>query len=529
MKHAEARLQAVSNLFHARELVTAISLILALFVTYRLWAAAEHTAEQTVQTAFNFRVREISDRMQQRVTIYEQTLRATVAMFSVAGTVTREDFRTFVHELQLEENYPGIQGIAFSALVPADDKARHIAEVRSQGFPRYTIWPEGKRDVYSSIVYIEPFTERNQRAFGYDMLTEPNRRAAMELARDTGETAVTGKVTLVQEGDTDVQPGFLMYAPVYRRGTSPDTDAQRRAALAGWVYAPFRMNDFMRGLVGEYEDELDIEVYASVERSEATKLFDSSMLTSPQGSHPDLTAVERIRVADKVWTLAVTAPPTFEHARRSDRPLLVLQAGISISLMVALLIWLFLDDRARALQAAHQAMQLALYDALTGLPNRKLLDERLRQAIANARRHHIRLALLFIDLDKFKPVNDNFGHAYGDLLLKEVAKRLQNCMRESDTASRLGGDEFVALLAEIEDEQAAVLVANKILGLLTEPYDIAGHSFDISASIGIAIFPWHGLDGKSLMKQADAAMYDAKNNGRSNVKVAQGNPIDAKV
>jgi diguanylate cyclase (GGDEF)-like protein len=196
--------------------------------------------------------------------------------------------------------------------------------------------------------------------------------------------------------------------------------------------------------------------------------------------------------------------------------------------MVALLIWLFLDDRARALQAAHQAMQLALYDALTGLPNRKLLDERLRVAMAHARRHNMRLALLFIDLDKFKPVNDNFGHAYGDLLLKEVAKRLNNCMRESDTASRLGGDEFVALLSEIEDEEAAVFVANKILSALTTPYDIAGHTFDISASIGIAIFPWHGIDGKSLMKQADLAMYEAKNNGRSTVRVARGNAASMK-
>jgi diguanylate cyclase (GGDEF)-like protein len=103
-----------------------------------------------------------------------------------------------------------------------------------------------------------------------------------------------------------------------------------------------------------------------------------------------------------------------------------------------------------------------------------------------------------------------------------VAKRLQNCMRESDTASRLGGDEFVALLSEIDNAEAAMLVANKILAQLTKPYEIAGHSFDISASVGIAIFPWHGLDGKSLMKQADLAMYDAKNSGRSNVKLARG-------
>jgi diguanylate cyclase (GGDEF)-like protein len=447
-------------------------------------------------------------------------------MFNAVGTVTRQGFHTFTRELRLEENYPGIQGIGFAAVIAPGEVERHIEAVRKEGYREYRIWPEDKRDFYTSIVYIEPFNERNQRAFGYDMYTEPARRAAMARARDSGEPAVTAKVTLVQEANTDVQPGFLMYTPVYRKDLPHETEQERRAALQGWVYAPFRMNDFMRELASEYEDDLDIEVYAAAEASPESMLFDSSGLTNMGSTR--LSSTEHIRVGDKVWTLIINASPAFEHARRSDRPQLVLQAGISISLMIALLIWLFLDDRARALQAAHQAMQLALYDALTGLPNRKLLDERLRVAMAHARRHNMRLALLFIDLDKFKPVNDNFGHAYGDLLLKEVAKRLNNCMRESDTASRLGGDEFVALLSEIEDEEAAVFVANKILSALTTPYDIAGHTFDISASIGIAIFPWHGIDGKSLMKQADLAMYEAKNNGRSTVRVARGNAASMK-
>jgi diguanylate cyclase (GGDEF)-like protein len=128
---------------------------------------------------------------------------------------------------------------------------------------------------------------------------------------------------------------------------------------------------------------------------------------------------------------------------------------------------------------------------------------------------------LFIDLDKFKPVNDNFGHAYGDLLLKEVAKRLQSCMRESDTASRLGGDEFVALLSGVEDDEAMLRVADKILRGLTEPYDIAGHTFHISASIGAAVYPHDGGDAKSLIRSADMAMYAAKNAGRANVKRAE--------
>ncbi|OWW19579.1 hypothetical protein AYR66_08670 [Noviherbaspirillum denitrificans] len=211
----------------------------------------------------------------------------------------------------------------------------------------------------------------------------------------------------------------------------------------------------------------------------------------------------------------------FVYRIESGRTQLILQAGVSISLLLALLVWIFLDDRARALHAANQAMQLALYDPLTGLPNRKLLDERLQLALATAKRHGGCVALLFIDLDKFKPVNDNYGHSYGDLLLKEVAQRLRGSVRESDTASRLGGDEFVALLPEVEGEADVAVVADKVLQRLNMPYRISGHTFNISASIGAAIYPRDGTDAKSLTRSADLAMYDAKNSGRANVKFAK--------
>ncbi|MBI5626950.1 MAG: GGDEF domain-containing protein, partial [Nitrosomonadales bacterium] len=130
-------------------------------------------------------------------------------------------------------------------------------------------------------------------------------------------------------------------------------------------------------------------------------------------------------------------------------------------------------------------------------------------------------ALMFIDLDKFKPVNDTFGHEVGDLLLKEVAKRLQDCVRGSDTASRLGGDEFVVLLLTIEEEQDAVMVAEKIRHALNQPFELAGYSLHISSSIGVAVYPEHGGDEEQLVRNADIAMYHSKNSGRNNVKLYQ--------
>lgn len=164
---------------------------------------------------------------------------------------------------------------------------------------------------------------------------------------------------------------------------------------------------------------------------------------------------------------------------------------------------------------------MAQYDGLTHLPNRALFNDRLQQALAAAQRNQGRLALMFIDLDKFKPVNDNYGHAVGDLLLKDVALRMQDCLRESDTAARIGGDEFVILLPSIETEQDAGKVGAKILDALNRPFDLAGHRLSISSSIGVAIFPDHGTSEKLLVKSADIAMYHAKKNGRNNVKLYQ--------
>ena len=164
---------------------------------------------------------------------------------------------------------------------------------------------------------------------------------------------------------------------------------------------------------------------------------------------------------------------------------------------------------------------MAQYDALTHLPNRALFSDRLKQAIATAQRNKARLALMFIDLDRFKPVNDTYGHGVGDLLLKEVASRIQDCLRESDTAARIGGDEFVILLPAIETPQDATKVGKKVLDTLNRPFKLAGHTLEISGSIGVAVYPEHGKEERLLVKSADIAMYHAKKNGRNNVKMYQ--------
>jgi diguanylate cyclase (GGDEF)-like protein len=162
-----------------------------------------------------------------------------------------------------------------------------------------------------------------------------------------------------------------------------------------------------------------------------------------------------------------------------------------------------------------QARHLAYHDELTGLPNRSLLQDRFRQAMSLAERHHKPLALLMVDLDEFKRVNDKLGHASGDKLLQAVALRLTKGIRGADTACRCGGDEFVIMLSEIHSPNIATALAVEIGGRLSEPYIIDGHKIHTAASVGIAIYPRDGKTFDDLMKQADIAMYRTKGTGHS--------------
>ncbi len=162
-----------------------------------------------------------------------------------------------------------------------------------------------------------------------------------------------------------------------------------------------------------------------------------------------------------------------------------------------------------------QIYALAYSDPLTGLPNRLLLRDRLEHAIAAAQRNRCLVAVLFVDLDNFKRVNDSFGHHVGDQLLRDIAERTRGCVREIDTVCRVGGDEFVVVLPELRDPQDAGAVARKIHGSLAQPYQVDAHNMHVTPTLGISVFPHHGTDAETLIRNADAAMYHAKENGKN--------------
>ena len=214
---------------------------------------------------FSFACDQVSLKIRERLGAYALTLRGGVALFNASEVVSRKEWQVYTETLRAQDTVQGVQGIGFSEVVQPQQLAKHIARIRKEGFPNYTVYPAGKRDIYTAIIYLEPFSDRNLRAFGYDMFSEPVRRAAMEQARDTGDAALSGKVELVQETGTDVQAGTLMYLPVYRKDMPHDSVEQKRAALFGWVYSPYRMKDLMEGILGDWEQRagqaISLQIY----------------------------------------------------------------------------------------------------------------------------------------------------------------------------------------------------------------------------------------------------------------------------
>ncbi|NMM38511.1 MAG: diguanylate cyclase [Glaciimonas sp.] len=520
------------------QIPTLLILTASLGVTYKLWQHEQHNIAIDQQKSFDFNLREAIGSIEQRMAAYEQVLRGTQGLYAASDVVEREEFQVYINALKLGANYSGIQGVGIIPIVAQAQKEAHIAAMRKQGFPSYAIKPESHQDVYAPVIQFEPSVGRNLLMLGLDHYAVPSRRNAMEQARDSGSPAITGKVTLLVDAKSDAQPGFVMFLPMFKKGTRSDTIAARRANINGWVIATFRMKNLMAGLYSRRVSMADITIYDGVEMTPQTLLYDSQ---APDGklrsiAHKDkkfIEATEYIEVGGRTWTLAIRSLPEFDVLQGKDNSRLIAIAGIGLSLLLTMLSWALLSGRARAMSLAQKMTQelresearfrhQAQHDSLTGLPNRALFSDRLGQALAQAKRQHKRLALMFIDLDAFKPINDKLGHHVGDFLLKEVALRMQQHMRASDTVARIGGDEFVVLLPSIEDAQDALVLADIIRNAISEPFEMPdGTILNISSSIGVAVYPEDGLDETQLSRNADSAMYYAKQSGRNTVQAFQ--------
>lgn len=330
-------------------------LILAFTLTLTAYWVAQQQVEDRAQEQFRSRALEISDAIRDRAVKYEQVLRGGVGLFHGSENVSREEWRRYVKALELEDLLPGIQGLGFARAIKPEDLEAHIQSVRAEGFSDYAIRPEGDRDLYSAIVYLEPFSWRNKRAFGFDMWSDPVRREAMLRAWLTGEPATTGLVTLVQETEQDVQAGFLTYMPVYFSGVVPKDEQIRRQDLKGWIYAPFRTQDLMRGILGWADTQLAFEIYDGPEIDPKALLYDSDrgrVLASQPGA-ARFSFTDHFELQGRLWTIHYHSPDKVFLERFTARhPRYILIAGLLVDLLLLyVLISLYSVNRhARATQ-----------------------------------------------------------------------------------------------------------------------------------------------------------------------------------
>jgi PAS domain S-box-containing protein len=302
-----------------------------LVISVLVWQLYEKNTLQREENRFFHSVNHVQNDLIDRVYRYEMFLQGGAGLFAASEEVTRNEFKAYCEYQQTVDRYPGVQGVGFAKVVQPPDLASHQEEIRAEGFPDYRVWPGGNRDLYTAIIFLEPFDERNQLAFGFDMLSEPVRRAAMEQARDSGVASVSGKVTLVQETGKDVQPGFLMYVPVYTRGFTLETSANRKAAIKGYVYAPFRMKDLIQNIFPDPNYEIDFEIYDGMEISSKTLLYDS--LTSSVKHQPIFTSQTTVDLYGRQWTIIFHSRPLFESAIDRFTPKGILAAGILFSFL----------------------------------------------------------------------------------------------------------------------------------------------------------------------------------------------------
>jgi signal transduction histidine kinase/CheY-like chemotaxis protein len=294
---------------------------------------------------------EIKTRIITQINIQKEFLISGSSLFIASNSVTRSEWKRFNKFSGGNVKFMGVQGFGFSTIIKKEDLKNHISAIRKEGFPAYTVFPEGRREVYTSIIYLEPFYGRNIRAFGFDMFSESVRRKAMEQSRDQNAPVLSGKVILRLETKKEVQAGTLMYVPVYKN-TPLNTVAERRAAITGWVFSAFRMDDLMKSILGgRYlidKTNIRLQVYDNDTISQKALLFDSQK-NSIKGNNETKVRKQILPVLfnNKRWTL-VFSQPSENAFFFSAKTLIISIGGMIISLLLFALSYSLLITKQRA-------------------------------------------------------------------------------------------------------------------------------------------------------------------------------------
>ncbi|HEY4785579.1 MAG TPA: CHASE domain-containing protein [Bacteroidales bacterium] len=341
-----------------RNIYSWLLLFIGMIITAVVTISTYNDIEKEAGSEFLFSCNEIRNKITMRLDAQAQALQSGIGLFSANDTVTRQDWKSFIDQSKFLRSLPGILGVGYAMLVQPRDLPRYLQLIRNEGFNDFNIKPQSTRDTITSIVYLEPLVGRNLRAFGYDMFTEPVRHKAMEQSRDLNLPIITGKVTLVQETSRDIQAGTLMYLPVYRKGYPVNTVEERRKAIKGWVYSPYRMNDMMAGILGNWENKnnikLNLIVYDGDSVASGAELYRHISEDNQIVSRPHFIQLVSIDFNTTCWTLKFFQPRASLTSVRYARLWLTLFGSIIIVILLFLLFRSLIRTRNNARQIANQ-------------------------------------------------------------------------------------------------------------------------------------------------------------------------------
>jgi diguanylate cyclase (GGDEF)-like protein len=515
-----------------------VAIVLSVFVAVFIGETRQQRHRHDLLADFSFESRELGLRLQDRMIAYRQVLRGARSVFSSVGFLSKDEWAQYVSNLYLGIDFPGIRGIGYVSKVPPDKQAAHIERMQANGYPLYRVWPQGPDDQRMPIVRLAPASDVNDPLIGLDLGASAGLREALEQSAVNAQARMSPPSSLLTQASADPATAHAdhifffqpIYDPTRLMASAGAGEADRRLALTGWVFGLFQPSALVSATLGPLPRNMTLRVYSG-DRQTADRLIHDSTAGQPvswQGAVP-LRVVMPLLLDGQRWTLVFEGfPRAYANQTAFNGEWLAI---LMICLLFSLSVLLMTRARASAVRLHNLSLELlasneryqflATHDALTRVANRFLFQERLASTLAQASRYGRPFALIYIDLDHFKPVNDQLGHHIGDLLLLDVTRRLQSLLRDTDLLARRGGDEFVVLLPEVESIRDAERLADRICAALAQPFELEGHPVAISGSLGLATFPHDGVQAETLVNAADHRMYLAKQQGR-NRWVSQG-------
>jgi PAS domain S-box-containing protein len=491
MESASSKSQRYRHLRHlAPYLVLVAGLLFTFIVSYRLAKIAE--AEDRAR--FQVLVQDVHASIESRLESYTGLLRAGAGLFSTSDSVKEDEFRTFVKMLGLAEHYPGVQGMGFSIRLKPDQRAALIATRKREGVESFHLWPESERQEYHAVVYLEPQDQRNRAGLGFDMFTEPSRRAPMERARDTGLPAASGRVTLFQRVDPQaMQPGFVIYAPVYRKDQHPTNETERRAALLGFVFSAFRADDFFRGIVSSASHEnIEFQIYDGSELTPANLIHRSTQPFAPGTYQPRFAAFTNMNVAGRPWTISYSSQPAFDLSYTKSWVPYTLAAGILISFLFFAVTRSQMQARAKAerseaeVRESETTMRKILAERQRAEAAVKESEERYRELVENANDIVFILDLAGNITSVNKAVESITGYSQSELIGMNMADFLTPASADSArlmTERKLAGEERTSYEVDVraKDDRVFTLEISSRLALHQgKPVGVQGVARDIT-------------------------------------------------